>query len=60
MRINVAAAMQDRYAGDVGDFMKFGLLRAVSGGVLPLRLGVNWYLTGDESNARRAVQSSNP
>ena len=42
--------MQDRYAGDVGDFTKFGLLRAVCGGVSPLTLGVNWYLTGDESH----------
>lgn len=30
--------------------MKFGLLRAVCGGVSPLTLGVNWYLTGDESH----------
>jgi hypothetical protein len=42
--------MQDRYAGDVGDFMKFGLLRVLVGGELPLELGVNWYLTGDESH----------
>ncbi len=42
--------MQDRYAGDVGDFMKFGLLRSLVGGDPPLRLGVNWYLTGDESH----------
>jgi len=35
--------MQDRYAGDVGDFGKIGMLRqlAKSG----LRIGVNWYLT---------------
>jgi hypothetical protein len=42
--------VQDRYAGDVGDFMKFGLLRTLVGGDSPLRLGVNWYLTGDESH----------
>lgn len=30
--------------------MKFGLLRAICGGVSPLTLGVNWYLTGDESH----------
>lgn len=35
--------MQDRYAGDVGDFGKIGMLRqlAKSG----LRIGVNWYRT---------------
>jgi len=44
------AGMQDRYAGDVGDFMKFGLLRSLIVGEPPLRLGVNWYLTGDESH----------
>jgi hypothetical protein len=32
--------MQDRYAGDVGDFGKFALLRAVAPG---RRLGVCWY-----------------
>ena len=40
--------MQDRYAGDVGDFGKFGMLRCLekSG----LSVGVNWYLVGDESH----------
>ncbi|MGT2465837.1 hypothetical protein ACVOMV_12900 [Mesorhizobium atlanticum] len=37
--------MQNRYAGDIGDFIKLGLLRALSGGK---RLGVNWYLYPDE------------
>ena len=32
--------MQDRYVGDVGDFVKYGLLRAISGGKC---LGVAWY-----------------
>ena len=44
--------MQDRYAGDVGDFIKLGLLRALSGGDElggVLRVGVNWYLAPDES-----------
>src|ERR1700684_4163658 len=38
-------AMQDRYVGDVGDFGKFGLLRALCGEShpLPLKLGVVWY-----------------
>jgi hypothetical protein len=35
--------MQDRYAGDVGDFGKYGLLRALVGG--GLRMGVVWYRT---------------
>ncbi len=46
--------MQNRYTGDVGDFGKYGLLRALC---LPegdrgpaLRLGVVWYLTSDESH----------
>jgi hypothetical protein len=44
-------AMQDRYAGDVGDFLKYGLLRwLTSSGDAPLSLGVVWYLTPDESH----------
>lgn len=39
--------MQDRYAGDVGDFVKLGLLRALSPG---RRLGVVWYRYPDESH----------
>lgn len=35
--------MQDRYAGDVGDFGKFGILSKISD--VGLRIGVNWYLT---------------
>ena len=35
--------MQDRYAGDIGDFGKFGLLRAIS--TAGLSIGVNWYRT---------------
>lgn len=38
--------MQDRYAGDIGDFGKFGLLRRLS---ISLFIGVNWYLVPDES-----------
>ncbi|NLK00965.1 MAG: hypothetical protein GX318_06980 [Clostridia bacterium] len=33
--------MQDRYAGDVGDFGKFGLLRNIAG--TGLKIGINWY-----------------
>ncbi|MCE5973424.1 hypothetical protein LZA78_08030 [Sinirhodobacter sp. WL0062] len=39
--------MQDRYAGDVGDFVKLGLLRALS---LGRRLGVAWYRFPDEDH----------
>lgn len=39
--------MQDRYAGDVGDFVKLGLLRAISPGKW---LSVAWYRFPDESH----------
>lgn len=42
--------MQDRYAGDVGDFGKLGLLRQLTAGTPPLRLGVLWYRVQDESH----------
>jgi len=45
--------MQDRYAGDVGDFMKLGLLRWLVAPTpfAPQRhLGVIWYRTPDESH----------
>jgi hypothetical protein len=35
--------MQDRYAGDIGDFGKFGLLRQMA--KTNLVIGVNWYRT---------------
>lgn len=40
--------MQDRYVGDVGDFVKYGLLRAIRG---TKRLGVAWYLHPDAGPA---------
>lgn len=36
--------MQDRYVGNIGDFVKYGLLRAIRG---TRRLGVAWYLHSD-------------
>jgi hypothetical protein len=45
--------MQDRYAGDVGDFLKLGLLRqltAATAGGQGLSLGIVWYRTPDESH----------
>jgi hypothetical protein len=38
--------MQDKYAGDVGDFGKFALLRTLAAGQ---RLGVCWYLVENET-----------
>lgn len=45
--------MQDRYAGDAGDFVKFGLLRLLcrEDDIGPrLKLGVVWYLVADEDH----------
>lgn len=47
--------MQDQYVADVGDFGKYGLLRALTG-MLPvgtpiLRLGVVWYLTPSDGSS---------
>ena len=40
--------MQNRYTGDIGDFSKLGLLRTMrSAG---LTIGLNWYLTPDETH----------
>ncbi len=39
--------MQNRYTADVGDFVKYGLLRALAG---EQRLGIAWYLYPDESH----------
>lgn len=52
--------MQDRYAGDVGDYVKLALLRALSPG---LKLGVAWYLYPDEghnSDGRHTAYLSQP
>lgn len=40
--------MQNRYTGDVGDFGKYALLKALAGD--DLRLGVHWYLNADEES----------
>jgi hypothetical protein len=39
--------MQNRYVGDIGDFVKLGILRALSPGH---RLGVAWWLHPDEAH----------
>ena len=41
--------MQNRYVGDIGDYLKFGILRALSPGH---RLGVAWWLYPDENHNR--------
>lgn len=38
--------MQNRYSGDIGDFSKLGLLRALVPCGIPI--GINWYLVPDE------------
>lgn len=40
--------MQDRYTGNLGDFSKLGILRALQ--TVGLSIGVNWYLTPDENH----------
>ena len=40
--------MQGRYAGDIGDYGKLGLLRTLR--AAGLSIGVNWYLTPDEKH----------
>lgn len=39
--------MQDRYAGDIGDYVKLAMLRSLSAGK---RLGILWWLYPDESH----------
>lgn len=40
--------MQNRYTGDIGDFSKLGVLRALR--AAGLSIGLNWYLTPDETH----------
>ena len=40
--------MQNRYAADIGDFGKLGLLRIIA--QTGLKVGVNWYLVPDEKH----------
>ena len=40
--------MQNRYTGDIGDYSKLGLLRALQ--LAGLSIGLNWYLTPDETH----------
>ena len=52
--------MQDRYVGDVGDFVKYGLLRAIR---RTKRLGVAWYLhpnAGPAGDGRHTAYLQHP
>ena len=40
--------MQDRYAADVGDFEKLGMLRELE--TNGLKVGIKWYLIPNESH----------
>lgn len=40
--------MQNRYAGDIGDYSKLGLLRTLH--LAGFSIGLNWYLTPDETH----------
>jgi len=42
--------MKDQYAGDVGDFSKFGLLRNLQAELPSEKVGIVWYLTPDKSD----------
>lgn len=48
--------MQNKYVGDFGDFGKYALLRYLAQTCLPL--GINWYLTPDESNGNDGRHTS--
>jgi hypothetical protein len=39
--------MENRYVGDIGDYLKLGILRALSPGY---RLGIAWWLFSDEGH----------
>ena len=42
--------VQDRYVGDLGDYLKLGLLRWLTTGISAPHLGVVWYRTVDEAH----------
>lgn len=44
--------MQDRYAGDIGDFGKFGLLKALQ--KQGFKIGINWYRTEPPESEKKA------
>lgn len=50
--------MQDRYAGDVGDFGKFGLLKAVE--QQGFSIGINWYFTYPTQSEKKQAAGNKP
>lgn len=50
--------MQDRYAGDIGDFGKFWLLKAVE--QQGLSIGINWYFTRPGQREERRADGNKP
>ena len=51
--------MRDQFVGDIGDFAKYGLLRAlVRAGMAEQRLGVVWYANKDDPGSSHGGQSS--
>ena len=42
--------MQDRYVADIGDYVKFSILRALTRGCNALSRGVAWWLFPDEQH----------
>ena len=45
--------MKNQYTGDIGDYSKLGMLRAIN--QAGFSLGINWYLTPDESSHSKTV-----
>ena len=49
--------MQNRYAGDVGDYGKYGMLRTICQ-YRNIKLGINWYLVPDEGHNNDGMYTS--
>ena len=45
--------MKNQYVGDIGDYSKLGLLRAIN--KADFSLGINWYLTPDELSHSKTI-----
>jgi hypothetical protein len=55
--------MQDRYAGDIGDYFKFALLRCLEPGASRQTLGVAWYRVPNEQgneDGKYTLYTENP
>ena len=49
--------MKNQYAGDVGDYTKLGVLRAIE--KAGFSIGLNWYLTPDEPEHSKTFTDAN-